>query len=108
MEIRDTTSRVEHRQVSADAAMSYGMEFGVLDVDWAANAQTALDTAVHQAFGRDVETINVRVLRGHPADALVTAAAGADLLARTSAQGVGGNLFRAVHRADLRQSGPTR
>jgi len=80
MEIRDTPSRVEHRQVSADAAMSYGMEFGVLDVDWAANAQTALDTAVHQAFGRDVETINVRVLRGHPADALVTAAAGADLL----------------------------
>ena len=59
---------------------SYGMEFGVLDVDWAANAQTALDTAVHQAFGRDVETINIRVLRGHPADVLVTAAAGADLL----------------------------
>ena len=28
-------------------------------------------------------------------------------LARTSAQGVGGNLFRACHRADLRRSGPT-
>jgi len=129
MEIRDTTSGVEHSQVFADAVTgrrgsrptgrivvgvdgspcsidalrwaarqgeltgatvdavmsweyptSYGMEFGVLDVDWAANAQTALDTAVQQAFGGDLDKINVRVLRGPPADVLETAAAGADLL----------------------------
>lgn len=69
-----------------DAVMSweyptqYGMEFGVIDVDWEANARETLKTALHQAFGPEVGAINGRVLRGRPAEVLVTAAAGADLL----------------------------
>jgi nucleotide-binding universal stress UspA family protein len=69
-----------------DAVMSweypaqYGMEFGVIDVDWASNAETTLTLALHQAFGPNVEAINARIIRGRPAEVLMTAAAGADLL----------------------------
>ena len=66
--------------ISWEYPTPYGMEFGVLDVDWAATAQTALDTALHQAFGPDVEMINGRVIRGRPAEVLVAEAAGAELL----------------------------
>jgi hypothetical protein len=40
--------------ISWEYPTSWGMEFGVIDVDWEANAQQALDTAIHQAFGADL------------------------------------------------------
>ncbi len=66
--------------MSWDYPPSYGMEFGVMDVDWAANAETALSTALHEAYGPNSESVNRRVIRGRPAEVLVAAAAGAELL----------------------------
>ena len=66
--------------MSWDYPLSYGMEFGVLDVDWAANAESALRTALREAFGPDTGAITSRVVRGRPAEVLVAAAVGADLL----------------------------
>ncbi len=56
------------------------MEFGTLDVDWAANAQQSLDIALHQAFGDDDVHVRTVVVHGRPAHVLISAAEGADLL----------------------------
>lgn len=69
-----------------DAVMSweyptnFGMEFGVVDVDWAQNAELALGTSLRQAFGPRVEAVTGRVVRGRPGEVLVAAAAGAQLV----------------------------
>ncbi|MGI8416174.1 MAG: universal stress protein [Nakamurella sp.] len=48
--------------------------------DWPSNAQGILDTAVDQAVGADHTEIARKVIEGHPAQVLIDAAAGADLL----------------------------
>lgn len=79
-------NQAELTGAAVDAVMSweyptqYGMEFGVFDVDWETGAREALKTALNQAFGPNVGKINGRVFRGRPAEVLVTAAEGADLL----------------------------
>ncbi|MGI8415493.1 MAG: universal stress protein [Nakamurella sp.] len=48
--------------------------------DWAGNAHTTLDTAVDEAAGTPNTEIVRKVVEGHPAQVLVDASAGADLL----------------------------
>lgn len=57
-----------------------GMEFGSLDIDWAENARAALADALDVALGEDAGRVTGTVTRGHPAEVLVAAAQGADLL----------------------------
>lgn len=59
---------------------SSGFEFGgEADNDWAGNARTVLDAALLQALGKDSEATAL-VERGHPAQVLVAAAVGAEML----------------------------
>jgi nucleotide-binding universal stress UspA family protein len=53
---------------------------GTVGMDWAANAQALMNTALHQAFGDDHPNVRTVVVRGRPAQVLISAAQGADLL----------------------------
>lgn len=66
--------------ISWQFPMAYGGYPGGAGVDWPANAQTVLDTAVDEAVGSQADQISRQVVRGHPAQVLLDAAAGADLL----------------------------
>ncbi len=59
--------------------MAYGGYPGSGDIDWPANARTALDTALAEAVDSNA-AVSRRVVEGHPAQVLIDAAAGADLL----------------------------
>jgi nucleotide-binding universal stress UspA family protein len=63
-----------------DYPSTSGMEFGSMDIDWAGNARAALVDALDVALGDEATTVAVTVTRGHPAEVLVAAARGADLL----------------------------
>ena len=65
---------------AADYPSTSGMEFGSLDIDWAGNARAALVDTLHVALGDNATSITGTVTRGHPAEVLVAAAQGADLL----------------------------
>lgn len=56
------------------------MDLSAVDVDWAANAKSSMDFALAAAFGDDLPAIKGFIVRGRPAQVLITAAAGADLL----------------------------
>ena len=58
---------------------------GQLDIDWADNARATLADAVHVALGSSANPVTMTVTRGHPAEVLVAAARGADLLVVRSA-----------------------
>ena len=66
--------------ISWDYPSTTGMEFGSLDIDWAGNARAALVDTLHVALGDNATSITGTVTRGHPAEVLVAAAQGADLL----------------------------
>lgn len=66
--------------ISWDYPSTSGMEFGSLDIDWAGNARAALADALHVGLGDDASGVIRTVTRGHPAEVLVAAAQGADLL----------------------------
>ena len=66
--------------ISWDHPSTSGMEFGSLDIGWAGNARAALVDALHVSSGDDAGTVTGTVTRGHPAEVLVAAARGADLL----------------------------
>lgn len=48
--------------------------------DWPSNAQGILDTAIQEAVGAENTPIARTVIEGHPAQVLIDATAGADLL----------------------------
>lgn len=66
--------------ISWEYPSTSGMEFGSLDIDWAENARAALADALDVALGEDAGRVTGTVTRGHPAEVLVAAAQGADLL----------------------------
>lgn len=66
--------------ISWEYPSTSGMEFGSLDIDWAENARAALADALDVALGEDACRVTGTVTRGHPAEVLVAAAQGADLL----------------------------
>ena len=66
--------------ISWDFPSTTGMELGSLDIDWAGNARAALVDTLHVALGDNATSITGTVTRGHPAEVLVAAAQGADLL----------------------------
>lgn len=66
--------------ISWEYPSTSGMEFGSLDIDWAENARAALADALAVALGEDADRVTRTVTRGHPAEVLVAAAQGADLL----------------------------
>lgn len=66
--------------ISWDYPSTSGMEFGSLDIDWVGNARAALADALHIALGDDARLVTGTVTRGHPAEVLLAAAQGADLL----------------------------
>lgn len=66
--------------VAWDFPVTYGMEFGALDVDWAGNAAAALQDALRAAPRPAGRPVTARAIRGRPVDVLVAAAADADLL----------------------------
>ena len=49
-------------------------------VDWRTKAQQTIDTAVHSARGADSAKISSAVIAGHPAEVLLEASVGAQLL----------------------------
>jgi nucleotide-binding universal stress UspA family protein len=51
-----------------------------VDVDWQSNARTALDAAVDEILGAEAASVARNVVEGHPAQVLLEAATGADLL----------------------------
>lgn len=59
--------------------MAYGGYPSGVDIDWQANARTALNTALAESVGSNA-AVSSRVVEGHPAQVLIDAAAGADLL----------------------------
>lgn len=63
-----------------ESPFTSGMEFGALDLDWAANARAALVEALSVALGEDAGTVTATVTRGHPGKVLVAAAQHAALL----------------------------
>jgi nucleotide-binding universal stress UspA family protein len=76
----DLTGAAVEAVISWDYPSTTGMEFGSLDIDWADNARATLADAVHVALGSGANTVTMTVTRGHPAEVLVAAARGADLL----------------------------
>ena len=76
----DLTGAAVEAVISWDYPSTSGMEFGSLDIDWAGNARAALADALHVALGNDASRVTQAVTRGHPAEVLVAAAQGADLL----------------------------
>ena len=76
----DLTGAAVEAVISWDYPSTSGMEFGSLDIDWAGNARAALADALHVALGDDARTVTGTATRGHPAEVLVAAAQGADLL----------------------------
>lgn len=66
--------------ISWDYPTAYGMEFSAMDVDRAADAETIVETALREAFGSNGDVIGWRAIRGRPAEVLVAAASGAELL----------------------------
>ena len=76
----DVTGAAVEAVISWDYPSTTGMEFGSLDIDWAGNARAALVDTLHVALGDDAGTVTGAVTRGHPAEVLVAAARGADLL----------------------------
>ena len=66
--------------VAWDFPVTYGIEFGALDVDWAGNAAAALRDALRAAPRPAGRPVTAMVIRGRPVDVLVAAAADADLL----------------------------
>jgi len=50
------------------------------DVDWADNAKQTIEAAVKEALGGDIDNVTSYVVQGHPAQVLVDASAGAELL----------------------------
>jgi nucleotide-binding universal stress UspA family protein len=74
------TGAVMEAVVSWDYPSTSGMEFGSMDIDWAGNARAALVDALDVALGDEATTVDGTVTRGHPAEVLVAAARGADLL----------------------------
>jgi len=76
----DLTGAAVEAVISWDYPSTSGMEFGSLDIDWAGNARAALVDTLHVALGDNATMITGTVTRGHPAEVLVAAAQGADLL----------------------------
>ena len=62
----------------------YPMVFGgapvLAEIDWLADARTALDAAVQGALGERASSVTQRAVEGHPARVLLDESAGADLL----------------------------
>ena len=73
----DLTGAAVEAVISWDYPSTSGMEFGLLDIDWAGNARAALADALHVALGNDASRVTQAVTRGHPAVVLVAAAQGA-------------------------------
>jgi len=80
--------------VAWDFPVTYGIEFGALDVDWAGNAAAALRDALRAAPRPAGRPVTAMVIRGRPVDVLVAAAADADLLVIGSPRGQPGPAHR--------------
>ena len=76
----DLTGAGVEKVINWDYPSTSGMEFGSLDIDWAGNARAAVADALHVAQGEAAPRVPQAVTRGHPAEVLVAAAQGADLL----------------------------
>lgn len=66
--------------INWDYPSTSGMEFGSLDIDWAGNARAAVADALHVALDEAAPRVTQAVTGGHPAEVLVAAAQGTDLL----------------------------
>ena len=70
--------------VEAVIAWQYPMMSGgypiAASTDWPSNAQTVLNNAVHEALGSQADAVSRKAVEGHPAQVLIDAARGADLL----------------------------
>jgi nucleotide-binding universal stress UspA family protein len=75
------TGATLHAVTSWTYPASYGWAPVIEDLDWAENARTVLDQALKEAFGgADSAAVVRHVAEGHPAQVLLDAADGADLL----------------------------
>lgn len=69
-----------HAVVAWRLPTTYGYAAVYADVDWAAEARDTLDRTIAETLGDDGPHVHRHVVEGHPAPALVDAAADADLL----------------------------
>ncbi len=61
--------------------VSFGVAMGAVEsVDWESNSQEIIDAAVNEAVGDIGTAITKKNVQGHPADILVEASKGADLV----------------------------
>ena len=74
-----TNSRVE-AVTSWEYPRQYGAEFYGEELDWAKIAATTLEAALREVGSQGVVQVEQRVLQGHPAEVLVAASEGAELL----------------------------
>jgi nucleotide-binding universal stress UspA family protein len=74
-----TASKVE-AIISWLTPAQYGFEFSIASTDWADIARRTLDTAIEQAGDGGTAEVSSCVLEGHPAQVLVRASIGAQLL----------------------------
>ena len=76
----DLTGAAVEAVISWDYPSTSGMEFGSLDIDWAGNARADAGRCAARRAGQRRRHSHRTVTRGHPAEVLVAAAQGADLL----------------------------
>ena len=79
MQAELTAARVE-AITSWQTPGQYGLEFSTSEIDWADIATRTLDTAIKEAGDGGPVDVRSVIVYGHPAQALVEASAGAQLL----------------------------
>ncbi len=80
----DRQARLTGAVLEAVVCWQYPMVFSgapvMAEIDWRADAETALESAVHQALGDRASGVTRRAVQGHPARVLLDESAEADLL----------------------------